>query len=450
MSHASLRNSHSSAPTVQSSARQSGAATSLPRVKSTSAADAVPYDANTAGPETAPREHRLTGVDAPWYEKRELTDEQRKVFRATAQRSAAAKRRAEGGSGPEPVHAINVPRLRPETLMPVHAASGLRALSLFSGGGGLDLGFDRAGYAHVASFEVLDHAAETLVTNRPDWDVRSGDAGDVTEVKWSDFASLTDVVHGGPPCQPFSVAGRQRGADDARDMVPEFVRCVREIRPRAFVAENVAALGKPKFADYVRQTVFDPLEQDYSVCQFELAADAFGVPQARRRVFFVGLRRDEPGSFVPPPPTHCASRLSGRPPSLDSLALIPTMGTREALGLADIGFDALAPTLRSGLTGPRKTTSILNSTSAKLVWDKLGVWPNGVARSREAARAFVPDNEHFRLAVADCAVLQGFPEDWHFPSVVYKAIGQIGNSVAPPMGYNVATSIRRALQSDNH
>lgn len=103
------------------------------------------------------------------------------------------------------------------------------------------------------------------------------------------------------------------------------------------------------------------------------------------------------------------------------------------------------PTLRSSLTGPRHTTSVLSRVSAQKIWQKLQIWPNGVASNREQARLFVPDNGHFRLSVPDCAILQGFPESWSFHGAVYKALGQIGNAVPPPMAYRVAVSIAQVL-----
>lgn len=122
------------------------------------------------------------------------------------------------------------------------------------------------------------------------------------------------------------------------------------------------------------------------------------------------------------------------------------MGVREALGLPAIGYDELAPTIRSALTGPRHTTSILSSTAALKVWTKLAIWPNGVARSREAAQAFPAKDGHYRMSVEDCAVIQGFPTDWQFEGATYQALGLIGNSVAPPMGYNVALAVAAALK----
>ncbi len=364
-----------------------------------------------------------------------------------SKRSAEAKRRSME-EDVEPKHQINVPRLNPETLMPQLPRNAFRALSLFSGGGGLDLGFDRAGFEHVTSYEIVTDAAATLSSNRPQWNVKSGDNGDVTKVDWRSLK--VDVIHAGPPCQPFSSAGRQLGHEDGRNLFPEFVRAVREIRPLAFVAENVRALLNGKFSQFVQEQIVQPLSRDYVVHIFELSAASFGVPQVRTRVFFVGFRRGLSAEYHQPSPTHYCEYLTGGdiPPMAEAMKGVEfqrCMGAREALGLPDIGFDALAPTLRSGLTGPRHTTSILSSVSALKLWNKLQIWPNGVAASREAAQRFVPENSHFRLSVPDCALLQGFPESWRFSGAVYKSIGQIGNSVAPPMAYHVALSILRAL-----
>lgn len=380
------------------------------------------------------------GVNAPWYKARDLTDDERERFRQISEASRTAKARAVSGES-EPVHAIPTPRLDPLTLMPQLEANGLRSLSLFSGGGGLDIGFDRAGYAHVASYDILEMTGEVLSRARPGWTVFSGAAGDVTAVDWKAYRGKVDVLHGGPPCQPFSHAGRQQGADDARDMVPEMIRAVRLMQPRAFVLENVSGLGASKFRDYLDETIFRPLAKTYSVQRFALEAADYGVPQRRKRLFFVGFRdRKDAARFTPPPATHAAA------PSGD---LARTMGAREALGLPDIGVDGLAPTIRSGLTGPRHTTSVVNSSTAARHWAELQIWPNGVAKDREAAARFPAAGGAFRMSVADCMILQGFPADWPIlTGAVYRALGLIGNSVAPPMGYAVARAVAKALTRD--
>lgn len=224
-------------------------------------------------------------------------------------------------------------------------------------------------------------------------------------------------------------------------MFPEFVRAVLEVGSRAFVAENVPALLQSKFDDYLKSVVLEPLESSYRIRRHVLHADAFGVPQVRRRVVFVGFRHDDDAQrYVPASATHAP--VDGRLPGLPRC-----LGAREALGLPDIGYDALAPTIRSALTGPRKTTSVISSASAAKKWAALRVWPNGVAPTRERARAFVAKNKHFRLSVPDCAVLQAFPDDWPFQGPTYMMLGQIGNAVPPPMGYAVATAVQRALRN---
>jgi DNA (cytosine-5)-methyltransferase 1 len=378
------------------------------------------------------------GTEAPWYKGREISEEQREVFRATSRRSRLAKLKALAGEGDAPLHPVNVPAFNPADLMAQVTVHGLSALSLFSGGGGLDLGFDAAGYDHVASFDTLGPAGKTLSLNRPDWVVRGGASGDVRQVDWKSYREA-DVLHGGPPCQPFSTAGRQAGEEDERNLLPEFVRCVLAVRPQAFVAENVAALAGPKFAPYLRSALYEPLEGRYHVTSFMASAHEFGVPQIRRRVLFVGFRRKRDLlRFRAPTPTHHAPGESVGDGDR-------TLGVRSALGLPGTGYDALAPTLRSTLTGPRHTTSILSSASAQKAWAKLGVWPNGVAPDREAASLFPAPNGDFRLSVADCALLQGFPDTWRFEGPTYMALGQIGNSVAPPVGYSAAIAVARAL-----
>lgn len=386
------------------------------------------------------------GTAASWYQGWDLTDEKREFFRQTSLRSREAKLRALRAD-PVDARLIHRPALDPGDLMPRVAPHLLPALSLFSGGGGLDLGFERAGFRHVASFDTLEAAGETLRANRPKWMVCSGDEGDVQRVNWRAYRGELAVLHGGPPCQPFSVAGRQRGHEDVRNMLPEFLRAVDETEPLAFVCENVPALAGPKFAPYLREAFLGPLSKSYRVTMFKLSAHDYGVPQLRHRVFFVGFRRAEDARrFTPPDPTHRADHLARGPqPPATAWPLETMMGVREALGLPEIGVDALAPTLRSTLTGPRHTTSILSSVSAQRAWKELQIWPNGVARTRAAAAKFPTENGHVRLAVADCAVLQGFPSWWHFHGAVYMSLGQIGNSVAPPVAYRVALSVARAL-----
>jgi DNA (cytosine-5)-methyltransferase 1 len=372
----------------------------------------------------------------------DLTQEQRDRYRATSIRSQQRKQallRNHAFEGDRFV-GIQANRLDPNDLMPQLEANNLRCLSLFSGGGGLDLGFERAGFGHVAAYELLEICGQTLRENRPGWVVRSGEIeGDVASTAFTQFRGV-DLVHGGPPCQPFSVAGKQGGASDPRNLWGEFVRCVLQSRPRAFVAENVVGLLDRKFDSFVKRNILQPLRDQYTVFKFKLAAHEFGVPQARRRVFFVGFRAVRDAErFLQPETTH------GDGGSLFG-PLLPLNTARRSLGLPDIALDVVAPTLRSGFTGPRNTTGVLNSKASLKVWDELRIWPNGVQPSRALADAYPPENGHYRMSIADCALLQGFPADWRFSGAVYQALGQIGNSVCPPVAYAVARQVAQALK----
>jgi len=380
-----------------------------------------------------------------------LTDEKRDEYRRISHESRLAKLAAEQGLHVA-VHPTNTPNLDPNILMPELDSNDLSCLSLFSGGGGLDLGFDRAGYSHQASYELIPICKETLLKNNPNWLVFGGpEAGDVTNINWNAYKGATDVLHGGPPCQPFSIAGEQQGSNDERNMWGEFCRAVNTIKPKAFIAENVLGLLSPKFEGFVKKYILEQL-QDYSIVKFEMHASNFGVPQIRRRVFFVGFREKKSlAKFTVPEPTHAWDHLghenmhlSG---SLFNSAEQRTNGVRYALGLDCIGFDNLAPTIRSAFTGKRNTTSVLNSSAGQKSWGDMKIWPNGVQETREKASCFPAKNGHFRLSVQDVALIQGFPENWVFSGAVYQKLGQIGNSVAPPVAYQVAKNVAAALKT---
>jgi len=377
-----------------------------------------------------------------------ITEARRKEYRKISNKSRKAKLAALAGKGPTPVHPINKPKFNPDTLMPQLSNNGLKALSLFSGCGGLDVGFDRAGFTHVGSYDIFPICGQTISHNRPKWKVFSGkEEGDVRNVDWSTYRKKVDVIHGGPPCQPFSVSGQQKGSEDERNMWPQFIEAVLTIKPKAFVAENVPGMISKKFSKFVQDDIISTLDI-YKIFMFSLNAAHFGVPQNRKRVIFVGFRSvKDSRNFVQPNPTHTFDHLVQRKQKTPSEHVSSkTIGIREALGLPDIGVDSLAPTIRSAFTGKRNTTSILNGTSGQKLWSSLKIWPSGVAENRKIARAYVPDNKHFRLSVQDCALIQGFPPSWKIKGAVYQTLGQIGNSVAPPVAYVVAKSVAESLR----
>ncbi|MFM8421922.1 MAG: DNA cytosine methyltransferase, partial [Verrucomicrobiota bacterium] len=211
----------------------------------------------------------------------------------------------------------------------------MRSIELFSGAGGLALGLEAAGFDPVALVERNRDACATLRRNRPRWQVIETDVRDI------DFRSFgeVDMVAGGPPCQPFSIGGKARGYDDTRDMFPQAVRAVRDLRPKAFLFENVRGLLRDAFSAYVEFVRLQLMYPEFPVSanvawdanlqrlqkhhtsrqrldgltyQVSLhLADAadYGVPQRRHRVFFVGFRADVDAKWFFPTPTHSAAEL---------------------------------------------------------------------------------------------------------------------------------------------
>lgn len=189
----------------------------------------------------------------------------------------------------------------PERRREFRQRSQMKAIDLFAGAGGLTLGLKNAGWDVVGAIEFDKYAAATHQHNLPGTKTLRTD---VRDVDWSLFQGI-DLVAGGPPCQPFSVSGKQLGDQDLRDMVPEFVRIVSVVQPRAFVLENVKGLASSKFADYLNDAIAQFRKLGYIVEHKVLSAADFGVPQFRERLFVVGTL-DRPFKF--PEPTHGPSR----------------------------------------------------------------------------------------------------------------------------------------------
>ncbi|EQD49214.1 DNA-cytosine methyltransferase, partial [mine drainage metagenome] len=208
---------------------------------------------------------------------------------------------------------------------------------MFSGCGGLALGLARAGFEHGMMVEWNQDAYETVIHNRQrgirhvrDWPIEKLD---VRSIDWRLYANGLSLCAGGPPCQPFSVGGKHRGNDDARDMWPEAIRAVRETTPRAFMFENVRGLTRRKFADYLAWIVAHLGHPDlarmadedhvehlarlraaddpplYDVIVVKVNAADYGAPQKRDRVIIAGLRRDLGVKLSPLTPTHSHERL---------------------------------------------------------------------------------------------------------------------------------------------
>ncbi|HNY85487.1 MAG TPA: DNA cytosine methyltransferase [Candidatus Hydrogenedentes bacterium] len=310
--------------------------------------------------------------------------------------------------------------------------SGWSSIEICAGAGGQALGLEQAGFEHVRLVEIDADACQTLRINRPVWTVAGGD---VRQFDATAFRGL-DLLAGGVPCPPFSVAGRQLGPDDERDLFPEALRLVEESRPRAVLLENVRGILDARFADY-RAGILDTLRKlGYAGGWKLLNASDYGVPQLRPRAILVAVRSELSECFAWPERFPCP------PPTVGECLydLMAGRGWRDA----DVWREqaaSVAPTLVGG--SKKHGGPDLGPTRAKRQWAALGVDGNGIADEAPSPEfTGMP-----RLTTRMAARLQGFPDSWLFYGRKTAAYRQIGNAFPPPMAAAVGMRIAECLRA---
>jgi len=377
----------------------------------------------------------------------------------------------------------------------------MRSIELFSGCGGLALGTARAGFDHELMVEWNADAFATLSLNKAkgveharDWRfVRD----DVRGVDWTSFPGEMDLVAGGPPCQPFSICGKHHGENDSRDMWPEAIRAVRELRPRAFLFENVRGLARPAFASYlawIKAALMDPAAPrredegheehlarlmrrraapEYNVLVLKTNAADFGAAQKRNRVVVAGLHVNLGLGLVAPVPTHSRERLvwdkwvtgeywqrhEMRAPQIpesdrtlvkqmDALSLPPVTQpwrtVRDALlGLGEPNGENWHVFQPGARVYPGHTGSVLNEPAKALKAGDHGV-PGG-------ENMMVLDGGGVRyFTVREAARLQGLPDEWSFATSWSESMRQIGNAVPVQLSETIGGWMAAALRGGEH
>jgi DNA (cytosine-5)-methyltransferase 1 len=378
----------------------------------------------------------------------------------------------------------------------------MHSIELFSGAGGLALGLSEAGFQHKLLVDWDEPSHRTMMHNKEQglaplahWPIK---CADVRPFDFSPYADRIDLVAGGPPCQPFSIGGKHKGASDQRDMWPHAIRAVRETRPRAFVFENVRGLLRPAFTGYlhyidlqlrwpeiVRKDNEDAAQHlarlekhersspnkkglNYRVEVHPVDAANYGTPQNRRRVVLVGLRSDVDTPFHFPPETHSRMALlwdqstdgsywerhkvpNKQRPKLDKLRAMgrPTgaawVTVRDAIGdLPEPGANHVPIPNHRFQAGARAYVGHTGSP-LDLPAKALKAGDHGVPGGENMLRRHDGSVRYF--TVREAARLQGFPESYVFPDAVAwsEAMRQLGNAVplhlAKAVGKELASTL---------
>lgn len=349
-----------------------------------------------------------------------------------------------------------------------------RVLSLFTGAGGLDIGFEAAGYRHVGCADLDPTACATIEKNRPGWGLLSNT--DLTETPSPEVVSKLgvgsteiDVVIGGPPCQPFSKArlwvngkAADWGHPGARAFDAYF-GIVEEVAPKAFLLENVPGAA-PQSARPDQQTAFDRaqthvrrinriLGTEYRLELLRIDAADFGVPQHRKRVFMVAFR--DGASLSQPTPTHGADEgLLPRTTAWDAIGQLPVPDNVSDLAVKGRWADLL-PSIPEGSNYQWHTS---RGGGEPLFGWRTRYWSFLLKLDRNRPSWTIPASpgpatgpfhwDNRKLSVEELASLQTFPDTWEFAGNYDAARRQIGNAVPPALGELFGRALRGESLAD--
>lgn len=310
----------------------------------------------------------------------------------------------------------------------------MNCIEICAGAGGQALGLEEAGFEHVALVEYESDYCKTLKQNRPNWNVVCTDVKDFSGLE---YAGSIDLLAGGVPCPPFSVAGKQLGKSDERDLFPEALRLINEIKPKAVMLENVKGFLDPKFNEY-RTSILNAIEKlDYKVQIKLLNASDYGVPQLRPRIVIVGIRNDIKCDFHYPLPYKKRNITVGEALS----DLIKKNGWKKADSWIKKA-NTIAPTIVGG--SKKHGGPDLGPVRARRAWAELGVDGLGIANEAPAE-----DFEGMpRLTPRMIARIQGFPDQWTFGTKKTAACRMIGNAFPPPVAKAVGEEIKKVLENE--
>lgn len=329
----------------------------------------------------------------------------------------------------------------------------MKIISLFSGCGGLDLGFERAGFEIPIANEYDPTIWETYKINHPSTKLIEGDIRNIQE---SDFPDDIDGIIGGPPCQSWSEAGSLRGINDSRGkLFYDYIRILKSKQPKFFLAENVSGMLANRHSEAVRNIIEMFKECGYDLTVSLVNAKDYGVPQERRRVFYMGFRRDLGVRFKFPVGSTAdeKKRLTLRDTIWDLQFTAVPAGARnyhnpQAVNNNEYFTGAYSPIFmsRNRVKGWDEQAFTVQASGRQCQLHPQAPKMKFIEQNK---REFVKGKEHLyrRMTIREIARIQGFPDDFKF---IYNytddAYKMIGNAVPVNLAYEVAVAIKQALQ----
>lgn len=297
-----------------------------------------------------------------------------------------------------------------------------KVLDLFAGCGGLSLGFEAVGF-HTIGYEMDSKAAETYNKN-----LKGHCFAQKLELD-TQYQGDFDVVIGGPPCQPFSVGGHQKGIDDERNGFPVFLKAIEQIQPRMFLFENVRGmLYSNKW--YLDEITTKLKKMGYRVDYQLFNAVNFGIPQNRERLFVVGHK----------------DKFQFPKPQLNKVTVGDAIG--DLIETIEDEKKILTPSMDRYVANYEKASSCINPRDLYLHKPARTLTCRNIAApTGDMQRVKLKDGRRRRISVREAARLQSFPDWFEFSGTETNQYYQIGNAVPPLLAFQVANSIKHYLQN---
>ncbi len=335
----------------------------------------------------------------------------------------------------------------------------MNLISLFSGCGGLDLGFKKAGFNIAIANEYDKNIFETFKSNHKDTYLLEKDIRDIQKEDIKPFIlDEVDGIIGGPPCQSWSCGGSLRGIEDARgQLFYEYIRILKEFRPKFFLAENVSGMLAKRHSTSVKNFIKMFEDANYNISFTLVNAKDYGVAEERKRVFYIGFRKDLNINFVFPKGS--------------------TFDDNKKLTLKDVIWDLQDTALPANPKNHHNPNAINNNeyyigsfSSIFMSRNRVKAWNEQAFTVQASGRQcqlhpkapkmqkyakddfrFANGYEHLyrRMTIREIARIQGFPDSFKF---IYKNINNaykmIGNAVPVNLAYEIALAIKLFLKGD--